>query len=136
MRTDWQQICEMMNTAIDSCEKIELAGFNESYRSAVVTINGVDNSVAEFLISAWTLPENLRYQIIHGRHAAGVDSPYVPEAARILTAMVQACSELIGAADQAPAAKAIAGMNHWYSSYAVPNIVKAIHQAKDAEPSS
>ena len=52
MKTDWQQIREMMNTVIDSCEQIETAGFNEEHRSATVEIKGVDYSVQEFLISA------------------------------------------------------------------------------------
>ncbi|MFW0759280.1 hypothetical protein ACN1C3_31940 [Pseudomonas sp. H11T01] len=54
----------------------------------------------------------------------------MPEAARILVAMAQACGELIGAHDAAPAQQAIRGMNHWYSSYAVPNIKAAIEKAK------
>jgi hypothetical protein len=112
MKTDWQQIREMMNTVIDSCEQIETAGFNEEHRSATVEIKGVDYSVQEFLISAWTLPENIRFQIIRERHETGNDLPYVPEAARILVSMAQACAELVGAADTAPAQKAIAGMNH------------------------
>jgi hypothetical protein len=33
------------------------------------------------MVSAWILPENLRYQIIRDRHESGVDLPYVPEAA-------------------------------------------------------
>jgi len=94
MKTDWQQIREMMNTVIDSCEQIETAGFNEEHRSATVEIKGVNYSVQEFLISAWTLPENIRYQIIRERHEAGNNLPYVPEAARILVSMAQACAEL------------------------------------------
>ncbi|BAV74748.1 hypothetical protein PCAU_2539 [Pseudomonas chlororaphis subsp. aurantiaca] len=130
MKTDWQQIREMMNTVIDSCEQIETAGFNEEHRSATVKIEGVDYSVQEFLISAWTLPENIRYQIIRERHESGNDLPYVPEAARILVSMAQACAELVGAADTAPAQKAIAGMNHWYKAYAVPHMTAAIRLAK------
>ena len=132
MKTDWQQIREMMNTAIDSCEQIETAGFNEAHRCATVQIKGVDYSVQEFLISAWTLPENIRYQIVRERHAAGNDLPYVPEAARILVSMAQACAELVGAADTAPAQKAISGMNHWYKDYAVPHMTTKIRQAKKA----
>ncbi|POA72570.1 MULTISPECIES: hypothetical protein [Pseudomonas] len=130
MKTDWQQIREMMNTVIDSCEQIETAGFNEEHRSATVKIEGVDYSVQEFLISAWSLPENIRYQIIRERHEAGNDLPYVPEAARILVSMAQACAELVGAADTAPAQKAIAGMNHWYKACAVPHMTAAIRLAK------
>ncbi|WP_234452953.1 hypothetical protein [Pseudomonas sp. SW-3] len=42
MKTDWQQIREMMNTVIDSCEQIETAGFREEHRSATVEIKGVE----------------------------------------------------------------------------------------------
>jgi hypothetical protein len=129
MKTDWQQIREMMNTVIDSCEQIETAGYREEHRAATVAIKGVDYSVQEFLISAWTLPENIRYQIIRERHETGSDLPYVPEAARILVAMAQACAELVGAHDIAPAKKAIEGMNHWYKGYAVPHVITAIERA-------
>lgn len=129
MKTDWRQIREMMNTAIDSCEQIEAAGFSEEHRSATVEINGVDYSVQKFLISAWTLPENIRYQIIRERHDAGSDLPYVPELARILVAMAQASAELVGAYDTAPAKKAIEGMNHWYKAYAVPHMTTALAAA-------
>lgn len=130
MKTDWQQIREMMNTVIDSCEQIETAGFNEDHRSATVETRGVHYSVQEFLISAWTLPENIRYQIIRERLEAGDDLPYIPEAARILVSMAQACAELVGAADTAPAQKAIAGMNHRYKAYAIPHMTTAIRQAR------
>lgn len=133
MKTDWNLIREMMNTAIDSCEQIEAAGFDESHRSATVTINGAECTVMDFLISAWTLPENLRYKIIRDRHDAGSDAPYVPEAARILQAMAQACSELVGAVSQPSTQQAIAGMNRWFTSHAVPHVVAAITQAKRSE---
>lgn len=131
MKTDWQQIREMMNTVIDSCEQIETAGFNEEHRSATVEIKSVDYTVQEFLISAWTLPENIRYRIIRERNEAGNDLPYAPEAARILASMTQACAELVGAADTATAQKAIAGMNHWYKAYALPNMTTATRLAKE-----
>ncbi|MCK8683458.1 hypothetical protein [Pseudomonas umsongensis] len=37
-----------MNTAIDSCEQIETAGFNEMHRCASVQIKGLEYSVQEF----------------------------------------------------------------------------------------
>ena len=132
MQTDWKQIREMMNTVIDSCEAIENAGYREDHRDAMVEINGHAYSVHEFLISAWTLPENLRYRIIQERHDKGVSLPYVPESARMLVAMAQTCSELIGAKETAPAQQAIKDMNHWFNSYAVPAIKKAIEQAEQA----
>ncbi|WP_095100744.1 hypothetical protein [Pseudomonas sp. Irchel 3A5] len=133
MKTDWQQIREMMNTVIDSCEQIEAAGYCEEHRSATVEIQGVHYLVQDFLVSAWTLPENIRYQIVRERHERDADLRYVPEAARILVAMAQACAELIGAAGAAPAQKAIAGMNHWYKSYAVPNMVTAMTRVKTSQ---
>ncbi|OLS60441.1 hypothetical protein [Pseudomonas putida] len=45
MKTDWNLIREMMNTAIDSCEQIEAAGFDESLRSATINISGVECTV-------------------------------------------------------------------------------------------
>ncbi|NIE73196.1 hypothetical protein F3J44_25950 [Pantoea sp. Tr-811] len=133
MKTDWNLIREMMNTAIDSCEQIDAAGFDESLRSAVININGVEYTVMEFLISAWTMPENIRYKIIRDRHDTQTDSPYVPEAARILQAMAQACSELIGAGSLPSSQQAIAGMNHWFKSYAVPHIVAAVAQSRESK---
>ncbi|WP_244561531.1 hypothetical protein [Ensifer aridi] len=97
MNTDWNLIRSMMDAAIDACERIEAAGYSESDRDAMVKIGDQQVSVHEFLISAWTLPENIRYQIIRERHDKVADLPYVPEAARILVAMAQASAELIGA---------------------------------------
>jgi hypothetical protein len=137
MKTDWKQIREMMNTAIDSCEQIEAAGYTEQYRSASVTIEGREYTVQDFLVSAWTLPESIRYKIVHDRHNKGVDLPYTPESSRIILAMAQACVELIGAKDAAPAEKPIEGMKRWFVDYAVPNLKLAIESAKqkdDAPP--
>ena len=129
MKTDWQQIRDMMNTVIDTCEQLEAAGLREEHRDVTVHVNGIDCTIQEFLISAWTLPENIRYQIIRERHETRDDLPYVPEAARILVAMAQACAELVGARDSAPAKTAIEGMNHWYKAYAVPHMTAAIKGA-------
>ncbi|HTV32940.1 MAG TPA: hypothetical protein VME69_07535 [Methylocella sp.] len=84
----------------------------------------------EFLISAWTLPENVRYQIIRERHAKGADLPYVPEAARIITSMAQACAELIGAADASPAQADIEKMIRWYDAHAIPGVKQAINDIR------
>jgi len=116
----------MINTAINACEQIESVGYSESDREATTSVQGHDVSVFEFLISAWTLPENVRYQIIRERHAKGADLPYVPEAARIITTMAQACGELIGAADASPAQADIEKMIRWYDAHAIPSIKRAI----------
>ena len=38
MKTDWQQIGEMMSPVIDSCEQIETAGFNEKHRPELISL--------------------------------------------------------------------------------------------------
>jgi hypothetical protein len=81
MPTDWNLIREMMAAVIDSCEQIEAAGYTEPDRDLTVDISGQKVSVQEFMVSAWTLPENLRYRIIRDRHDKGVDLPYIPEIA-------------------------------------------------------
>jgi hypothetical protein len=103
MPTDWNLIRDMMSAVIDSCEKIEAAGYTEKDRDLTVDVSGKTVSIQEFMTSAWTLPENLRYQIIRERHEKDLDLPYVPEAARIIVRMAEACSELIGAAEGKPA---------------------------------
>jgi HD-like signal output (HDOD) protein len=97
MKTDWNLIRDVLNAAIDSCERLEQAGYAEEQRSRSVQVGGRQVNVLEFLISAWTLPENVRYEIIRARHDENLDLPYVPETARILTAVAAACAELIGA---------------------------------------
>ena len=126
MKTDWSLIRKMINTAVDAYEQIEAIGYSEGDREATTNVRGHDVSVFEFLISAWTLPENIRYQIIRERHAKGADLPYVPEAARIITVMAQACAELIGAADASPARTDIEKMIRWYDAHAIPGIKRAI----------
>jgi hypothetical protein len=126
MTTDWNLIRDMMAAAIDACERIEAAGYTEDDRAATVSVNGQPVSVHDFLISAWTLPETLRYQIIRERHERGLDLPYVPEAARILTAMAAAGAELVAAGTTHPAQAEIRRAIGWYSEHAVPGIERAI----------
>lgn len=126
MKTDWNQIREMMGAAIDACERIEATGYTENDRDAITQVDGQQVSVHDFLVSAWTLPENLRYQIIHERHDTATDTPYVPEAARILVAMAQASAELIGAGETSPARDRIQKMIQWFSNHATPGVERAI----------
>jgi hypothetical protein len=126
MKTDWTVIRAMMNAAIDTCEQIEALGYAEADRGNTVDVNGYAVSVQDFITSAWTYPENLRYRIIRERHEQGADLPYVQEASRTLSAMAQACGELIGAADHAPAAAAIDDMIRWYGTHVLPNLARAI----------
>ncbi len=83
-------------------------------------------SVQEFLISAWTLPESVRYAVIRQRHDARADSPYVPEAARFLVAAATACAEIIGTGKNPPGADGLRTMADWYRSHFDPNTKMAI----------
>ncbi|MFK4259842.1 hypothetical protein [Agrobacterium tumefaciens] len=58
MKTDWNLIREMMGAAIDACERIEAAGYTENDRDASIDVGGQQVSVHDFLVDAWTLPEN------------------------------------------------------------------------------
>jgi hypothetical protein len=48
------------------------------------------------MVSAWTLPENLRYRIIRDRHDKCADLPYIPKAACALIGWQKRDAELIG----------------------------------------
>ncbi len=132
MKSDWNLIRGMMGAAIDACERIEAAGYTESDRDASIDVGGQQVSVQDFLVSAWTLPENLRYQIIRERHDQATGLPYVPEAARILVAMAQASAELIGAGDTAPTRDDIQKMIQWFGNHAAPGIEQAIADRRRA----
>ncbi|GAB2924096.1 hypothetical protein GCM10027093_74420 [Paraburkholderia jirisanensis] len=126
MKTDWRLIREVLNAAIDSCERLEQAGYAEEHRNRYVQVNGQQVSVHEFLISAWTLPENARYEVIRARHEKDLDLPYVPETARILTAVASACAELIGSGDMPPGEPCVREMIDWYRNHFDPNVQRAI----------
>ena len=132
MPTDWNLIRDMMAAVIDSCEQIEAAGYAEEDRDLTVDVSGHSVSIQDFMVSAWTLPENLRYQIIRDRHKKGVDLAYVPEAARIIVRMAEACSELIGAGEAKPADLKARSAIKWYREHAVPHVRRAIESARSA----
>jgi hypothetical protein len=132
MPTDWNLIREMMAAVIDGCEQIEAAGYTERDRDLTIDISGQKVSVQELMVSAWTLPENLRYRIIRDRHDKGVDLPYIPEAARVMVRMAEACSELVGAGEAKPAEEQARSAIQWYRAHAVPNIQRAIAVARSA----
>lgn len=132
MKTDWDVIRSMMATAIDACEAIEAMGYEEAHRDIAIDVGSHRVTVFEYMISAWTLPESLRYQIIRERHDAGADLPYVPEFARIIVAMAQASAELIGAKDSAPAQAALQQMMAWYRDHALPGLQQAIQSDRTA----
>jgi hypothetical protein len=126
METDWNLIRDVLSAAIDSCEKLELAGYVEDHRGRTVEVNGQQVSVQDFLVSAWTLPESVRYAVIRQRHDKGIDSPYVPEAARILVAVATACAEIVGAGKRPPGANEMRGMADWYRNHFDSNVKRAI----------
>ncbi|MGO1164922.1 hypothetical protein ACTOV4_24135 [Brucella sp. C7-11G] len=126
MKTHWDVIREMMNVAITACETIEKTGYAEFDRSTTIKIEGQQVSVHDLLVSAWTYPENIRYQIIRERHEADANLTYVPETARILLAMSQAAAELVNADETMPAEEKIQSMISWFTSHLIPNIESAI----------
>lgn len=130
MSTDWGLIRDVLNAAINSCEHLEEIGYDETHRSLSVPMRGKDISVNELLISAWTLPENVRYHVIRQRHDQQIDLPYVPESARILNAVMAACAELIGSGSPSPADASMRQMIVWYRDIFSPNAEKAIAQAE------
>lgn len=132
MKTDWNLIREMMGAAIDACERIEATGYSEKDRDASIDVGGQQVSVHDFLVTAWTLPENVRYQIIRERHDQATDLPYVPEAARVLVAMAQASAELISTGDTSPAEDGIQKMVQWFRNHAAPGIEQAIADRRRA----
>lgn len=126
MQTDWDLIRSMMATAIDACEAIETMAYEEAHRDIAIDVGRDRVTVFDYMVSAWTFPESLRYQIIRERHDVGTDLPYVPEFARIIVAMAQASAELIGAKESAPAQAALQQMMAWYRDHALPGLERAI----------
>jgi hypothetical protein len=123
MATDWKSIRELMSAVIDFAEAIEAAGYSEGDRALTVQVNGQTISLYDFMVSAHTLPENLRYEIIRDRHDKGADTPYVSETARAIKAMGEACAELAGAA---AAEEKVQAAIRWYRNYAIPQVQKAL----------
>lgn len=126
MPTDWKMIRDLMSSVIDFGEAVEAAGWREDDRERTVQINGRQMSLYEFMVSAHTLPENLRYQIIRDRHDSNADAPYISETARAIKAMGEACAELVGAANARPTDEQVRTAIRWYSDYARPHIQKAL----------
>ncbi|MBV7417268.1 hypothetical protein KW830_02235 [Comamonas sp. CMM03] len=91
----------MMETAISACEQMEAMGYNESHRHLSIETSQGPVTVFDLMVSSFTYPESIRYQIIRERHDAGADQPYVHEFSRLLVAMAQASTELVGGKDAA-----------------------------------
>lgn len=124
--TDWATVRRMMNAAIDFCEQVEAAGYRETDRDATSVVNGQAVSVQDVLASAWTYPETMRYAIIRKRHEADDDLAYVPETARVLTAMAEACAELFGAKAGSADAAGVSEMLHWFEAHAATTLREAM----------
>ncbi|MDQ0423173.1 hypothetical protein J2045_004225 [Peteryoungia aggregata LMG 23059] len=117
-QTDWALVRRMMLASIDFCEEVETAGYRETDRGATTVVNGQAVSVQDVLTSAWTYPETMRYAIIRKRHEANDDLAYVPETARVMTAMAAACAELCGAKPGTGEAVGMSDMLRWFETHA------------------
>ncbi len=126
MATDWKTIRELMSAVIDFAEGVEMAGYEEQDRGRIMRVNGQQISLFDFMASAQSLPEDLRYRIIRERHDKGADAPFIPETARMIRSMGEACAELVDAAEVKPAEKRVQMTIHWYSEYALPHIRRAL----------
>lgn len=133
MPTDWNLIRELMAAVIDSCEQIEAAGLTEQDRGLTIDVSGQKVSVQDLMVSAWTLPENLRYQIIRNWHDKGSVLPYVLETARAIVKMAEACSELVGAGDIKPAEAEARSAIRWYREHAGPQILRISAEARSPQ---
>ncbi|MFN4207445.1 MAG: hypothetical protein ACK4HG_13680 [Agrobacterium albertimagni] len=124
--TDWMMVRQMMNAAIDFCEKVEASGCRESDRAATTIANGQAVSVQDVLTSAWTYPEAMRYAIIRQRHESDDDLAFVRDTARILTAMAAACAELCGSKPGTAEAAGVAKMLRWFEAHAGETLTAAL----------
>ena len=100
-QTDWALVRRMMQAAIDFCEQVETAGYRETDRDATAAI-------------------------IRQRHEADDDIGYVPETARVLTAMAAACAELCGAKTRTGDAAGTAEMLRWFEMHAGETLKAAL----------
>lgn len=129
--TDWSLIRDMMNAAIDFCERIEAAGYTEADRDADVVVNGQPVTVQDILTSAWTYPENMRYEIIRMRHDDRTNLAYVPGTSRILTAMAEASAEMV-AAGKGAGEEPVRRMITWFEKDGAVLLETAIKRRRSA----
>lgn len=87
--------------------------------------------VFDVVTSAWTLPENLRDAIVRLRHERRADRPYVLESSRILTAMAQACAEVVGARKVDGLGLVVREALAWYPAHGMPLLEKALSARPD-----
>ena len=134
MATDWALVRTVMAAAIDACEAAERLGIGERDRALPT---GTGASVSDVLTSAWTYPENVKYEVVRARHRLGDDAPYRPELARAIRGAAAACAELVGATrldDEVPDDGESGGrpirakmerLAAWYREQMVPQLERA-----------
>jgi hypothetical protein len=137
MTTDWALVRTLMDAAISACEQVDRLGLKESDR---MLPTGTGNVVVwDVMTSAWTYPENVRYDVVRARHRLGEDAAYPPECARVLREAASVCAELVGASrlDEAAAAGGdqaarrsiralVEGLAVWYRDQMVPQLTRAV----------
>lgn len=145
MNTDWELIRGLMNAAIDACQTVEELGIDHNDHAKTIEVNGQTVSVYDFLQSAHTYPEALRYSIIRNRHDLGDDLPYTPNTARMLVSAANACAELIDARELNIATSGIhppltgktqsirqevEGVIRWYGDHFTPRLTEIMAEAE------
>lgn len=96
MKTDWDLIRKLMNSAIDACEKVEELELSKD-DNIIIEVQGQKVSIWDFLQSSWIYPENLTNDVVRARHQLNFDEPYRSELARTLIKMAELCAETVNA---------------------------------------
>lgn len=93
MPTDWNKIREVVNTVIDSCERVEHLNQEEKRSQVLNPDNNI--TVSDLLASFRTYPENLNHSIIRSRHELGQSKAYTSDIAHSLINTANLCAELL-----------------------------------------
>ncbi len=140
MKTDWNLIREVFNSAVNALETVDRLGIDENHRHLPFQRDGADIChVWDFLQSAWTYPENLSFDVVRARHDLNADRPYTNEKSRTLLKVAQLCAELIDAKEvQAQAVTigstkssiegAVTNLADWYRSYMISALEQVMKQ--------
>jgi hypothetical protein len=102
------------------------AGYIEADCGRAVVLREQPVTLYDVMGSAQTLPEQLRYKVIRERRDKGGDAAYVPEAARMIVHMAEACSELVGADETKSAEQFARWAIDWYRQVAGPAVCRAL----------
>ena len=127
MPTDWTLVRKLMNAAIDACEHAERLGVNETHRALPTGVDDV--TVRDVLTSAWTYPENVKYDVIRARQRLGDSRPYKPELARALEHAASVCGELVGSdlvGEDRNSASQVEALARWYEEVMTPQLESAL----------